>query len=63
MSTAAIYADFRARGGVADLSGRTKLRFTGADRVRYLNGRSPPASSASRPARRCRPCVTTAKGG
>lgn len=62
MSAAAIYADFQARGGVADLSGRTKLRLTGADRVRYLNGQVTAnvqhlASGQALPA-----CVTTAKG-
>jgi folate-binding Fe-S cluster repair protein YgfZ len=34
----AAYQDFKARGGIADLSSRVKLSFTGADRVRYLNG-------------------------
>ena len=32
------YLTFQQQGGIADLSDRTKLRLTGADRVRYLNG-------------------------
>lgn len=61
MSEAA-HRDFRQRGGVADLSDRVKLRFTGADRVRYLNGQvtanvTKLAAGQSLPA-----CVTTAKG-
>ena len=49
-------------GGIADLSDRVKLRLSGADRVRYLNGQVTAnvqrlAPGESRPA-----CVTTAKG-
>jgi folate-binding protein YgfZ len=56
------YLDYRRRGGGADLSNRVKLRFTGADRVRYLNGQLTAdirklASGQSVPA-----CVLTAKG-
>ncbi len=62
MPTADAYLDYRQRGGVADLSDRTKLRLTGADRVRYLNGQVTAdvrklAAGRSMPA-----CVTTAKG-
>jgi folate-binding Fe-S cluster repair protein YgfZ len=32
------HRDLLRRGGVADLAGRTILRFTGADRTRFLNG-------------------------
>ncbi len=54
--------DFRARGGVVDLSSRVKLIFTGADRVRYLNGQVTSnvqklVAGQTQPA-----CVTTAKG-
>jgi folate-binding protein YgfZ len=61
-AAADIYRDFGARGGVADLLARVKLVFTGADRVRYLNGQVTSnvqklASGQSQPA-----CVTTAKG-
>lgn len=56
------YRRFLEVGGIADLSGRVKLRLTGADRVRYLNGQVTSnvqklASGAAQPA-----CVTTAKG-
>jgi len=62
MGTAAIYADFRARGGVADLSGRTKLSLTGADRVRYLNGQVTANVLRLAPGQALPVCVTTAKG-
>ena len=56
------YRSFLQRGGVADMSDRVKLRLTGADRVRFLNGQITAnvvrlTSGAARPA-----CVTTAKG-
>ncbi len=56
------YAHWRAHGGIADLTARTKLRLTGADRVRYLNGQVTAhvlklGLEAALPA-----CVTTAKG-
>ena len=55
-------SELAARDGVADLSDRVKLRLTGADRVRYLNGQITAnvlrlSSGEARPA-----CVTTAKG-
>jgi folate-binding protein YgfZ len=61
-SPAERYREFLERGGVADLSDRVKLRLTGADRVRYLNGQvtsnvSALAADKTQPA-----CVTTAKG-
>jgi tRNA-modifying protein YgfZ len=61
-SAAETYRQFRERGGVIDLSERAKLSFTGADRVRYLNGQVTSnvqklAAGQSQPA-----CVTTAKG-
>ena len=56
------YRRFLEVGGIADLSDRVKLRLTGADRVRYLNGQVTAnvqklALGEARPA-----CVTTAKG-
>jgi len=56
------YLRFREIGGVADLSARMKLRLTGTDRVRFLNGQVTAnvgklASGHAIPA-----CVTTAKG-
>jgi folate-binding protein YgfZ len=56
------YQQFRQQGGVADLSDRVKLRFTGSDRVRFLNGQVTAdvrkiVAGHSLPA-----CVTTAKG-
>ncbi len=62
MSAGSIYADFRARGGVADLSGRTKLRITGADRARYLNGQVTASVLHLAPGQALPACITTAKG-
>jgi folate-binding protein YgfZ len=61
-SMAPAYRDFQVRGGVVDLSRRVKLAFTGADRVRYLQGQVTSnvqklASGQTQPA-----CVTTSKG-
>ena len=56
------YRSFLERGGVADLSDRVKLRLTGEDRVRYLNGQIT-ANVVCIKAGEARPaCVTTAKG-
>jgi folate-binding protein YgfZ len=56
------YHDFRTRGGVVDLASRVKLLFTGADRVRYLNGQVT-AKVTQSPAPKVTPaCITTAKG-
>jgi folate-binding protein YgfZ len=61
-SAAELYHDSRARGGVVDLSDRVKLSFTGADRVRYLNGQVT-SNVTKLPAGQTQPaCVTTAKG-
>jgi folate-binding protein YgfZ len=56
------YQHWRAHGGVFDLSDRIKLRVSGADRARYLNGQvtanvTKLAADTALPA-----CVTTAKG-
>jgi folate-binding protein YgfZ len=56
------YREFRQRGGVIDLAARVKLLFTGADRLRYLNGQVT-ANLLSAPSPSILPaCVTTAKG-
>ena len=56
------YRRFKEVGGVADLSDRVKLRLTGADRVRYLNGQVT-ANVQKLPIGETRPaCVTTTKG-
>lgn len=62
MSAAELYADFLARGGVADLSARVKLRLTGADRVRYLNGQVTANVQQLAAGQALPACVTTAKG-
>ncbi len=56
------YRAFRERGGIANLAGRVKLLFQGADRVRYLNGQVT-ANVAKAPVPSVLPaCVATAKG-
>ena len=50
------------RSGVADLSDRVKLRLTGADRVRYLNGQITANVLQLKPGESRPACVTTAKG-
>ena len=62
MATADTYLDARRRGGVADLSERVKLRLTGADRVRYLNGQVTADVRKLGLGRSMPACVTTAKG-
>lgn len=57
-----VYQQFRERGGLADLSDRTKLLFTGADRVRYLNGQVTANVSSLKTGESLPACVTTAKG-
>jgi folate-binding protein YgfZ len=56
------YRRFREHGGVADLSGRVKLRLTGADRVRFLNGQVTANVTRLAAGRALPACVTTAKG-
>jgi folate-binding protein YgfZ len=56
------YEQCRAKGGVADLSRRAQLLFTGADRVRYLNGQVTSDVRKLRPGQAQPACVTTAKG-
>lgn len=60
MTLADEYASVKANGGVIDFTNRTILSFTGADRLRYLNGQLTAKLSGKtgiQPA-----CVTTAKG-
>lgn len=47
---------------IFDLSGRTRLLFSGADRVRYLNGQLTQDLKKLRPGHALPACVTTAKG-
>lgn len=61
MSVAREVAAARERGALFDLSDGTKLRLTGADRVRYLNGQISQAIRAE-PAKALPACVLTAKG-
>jgi len=49
-------------GGVVDLSTRTKLCFTGADRVRYLNGQVTNDVRTANTSSAVYACVTDAKG-
>ncbi|MEA3210540.1 MAG: tRNA-modifying protein YgfZ [Chthoniobacter sp.] len=60
--SAAVYREFKQRGGVADLSDRLKLRLTGGDRVRYLNGQVTANVAALAAGHALPACVTTAKG-
>lgn len=61
-TTSEAYQLFQQRGGVIDLSARTKLRFTGADRARYLNGQVTNNVTRLQPGISMPACVTTAKG-
>jgi folate-binding protein YgfZ len=56
------YRRFKESGGVADLSGRCKLRLTGADRVRFLNGQVTANVTRLGPGHALPACITTAKG-
>src|SRR5205085_5874999 len=58
----AAYERFRSSGGIADLSERTKIRLTGADRVRYLNGQVSANVQRLTSAEAIPACVMTAKG-
>ena len=59
---AALYARCRTGSGVVDLSARVKLRLTGADRVRYLNGQVTCDVRKLSPREGTPACVLTAKG-
>lgn len=56
------YREVRQHGCVFDLSGRAILRFTGADRTRYLNGQMTANVQSLGAGRGLPACVTTAKG-
>ena len=56
------YRSYRESGGVADLSARVKLRLTGADRVRYLNGQVTANVTRLTAGHALPACITTAKG-
>jgi folate-binding protein YgfZ len=56
------YRAFRQRGGVVDLARRLKLLFTGANRVRYINGQVTANVAAAACPSVLPACVTTAKG-
>ena len=53
---------FRERGGVVDLSRRLKLLFSGADRIRYINGQVTANVAAAKSPCVLPACVTSAKG-
>src|SRR5688500_14885870 len=56
------YREFRTRGGVVDLASRLKLLFTGADRVRYINGQVTANIAKAKTPSVIPACVTTVKG-
>lgn len=56
------YRHWREYGGIFDLSARAKLRITGQDRVRYLNGQVTANITRLGADRALPACVTTAKG-
>ena len=56
------YRQYRERGGVVDLSDRLKLRLTGGDRVRFLNGQVTANVTRLVAGQALPGCVTTAKG-
>ncbi len=56
------YRRFLEVGGIADFSDRVKLRLTGADRVRFLNGQVSANVQKLAPGEARPACVTTTKG-
>jgi folate-binding protein YgfZ len=62
MMTAESYREFNQLGGIIDLKDRLVLRFTGADRTRYLNGQITANVQSLAVDRTVPACVTTAKG-
>ena len=59
---AAAYDEFRRRGGIVDLADRVKLLFTGADRVRYINGQVTANIATAKGPAVLPACITSAKG-
>jgi folate-binding protein YgfZ len=62
MMTAENYREFARHGGIVDLKSRLVLRFTGADRTRYLNGQVTANVQSLAIDRTIPTCVTTVKG-
>jgi folate-binding protein YgfZ len=62
MSDAETYQRIRTGGGIIDLSDRVILRFSGHDRVRYLNGQVSNDVRKLSPGSAMYACVMTAKG-
>lgn len=60
--TSESYRDLLLHGGFVDLGERAILRFTGADRIRYLNGQITANVQSLASGRGTPACVTTAKG-
>ncbi len=60
--TAELFQEIEARGGIIDLGSRAKFRFTGGDRVRYLNGQVTNDVRKAGPTQTLYACVTDAKG-
>ncbi len=56
------YQEILERGGVADISARVRLRLSGADRIRYLNGQVTANVQSLQTGHVLPACVTTAKG-
>lgn len=56
------YRRFKEHGGAADLSARLKLRLTGADRVRFLNGQVTANVTRLVAGHAIPACITTLKG-
>ena len=61
MNTAELYSRIKAQGGAIRLP-RTKIKLTGADRVRYLNGQVSNDVRKLTPAASMHACLMTAKG-
>ncbi len=62
MLDAQTYAAVKRDGGLCDLSARAKLRLTGADRVRFLNGQTSKDIRRASATQTLAACVMTAKG-
>lgn len=60
--TAELFQQISAHGAAVNLSSRTKLRLTGADRVRYLNGQVTNDVRQVKPTETLYACVTDVKG-
>ncbi|MDB6136988.1 MAG: LigA, partial [Verrucomicrobiaceae bacterium] len=56
------FQQIESQGGIIDLGARAKFRFTGGDRVRYLNGQVTNDVRKASPTETLYACVTDAKG-